>query len=274
MLGYSVGARPAGAGLVTRSTLRPLPSRRVTSIVRASSNLFPGGSSPFWSANPSMDSSNPGEPESRHNGLPDYSLKTGKIPDYSISSTSKGGKSSNPPSYSNAGSSGQRKKSWWKYGIPSASSFSGYLGDINRNIDSRSAVPQYGAGNGGGNGGSSGGGSGGWGGSGNGGDDDPMKGFTYAFALVVFIGGVSAYIRKGSAQSLMVSAGVTVLLLIAASLMGHPTMKIGSLMALSTCVCLAALMGLKSKKTGKLFPAGIVAAMSAAMSVGYLLTLI
>jgi uncharacterized membrane protein (UPF0136 family) len=100
-----------------------------------------------------------------------------------------------------------------------------------------------------------------------------MKGWTYAYALLVVLGGVVAYARKGSTQSLLVSSGVAVLLLIAASLMGHPTMKIGSLLALATCLCLTALMGLKSKNTGKAVPA-IVAALSAAMSVGYILTLI
>ena len=144
---------------------------------------------------------------------------------------------------------------------------------VRSKINSLSLQPQYGFTGGppGGRGGWGGGGGGG-GGSG-GGDGDPMKGFTYLFAFAIFGSGLGAYIRKGSTTSLLVSTGVAVLLLISASLMGHPTYKIGTLLSLATCIALAAIMGLKAKSSGKIFPAGVVAIMSGLMSVGYFVTL-
>ena len=100
-----------------------------------------------------------------------------------------------------------------------------------------------------------------------------MKGWTYAFALIVVAGGIAAYVRKGSTQSLIVSSGVAVLLLIAASLMGVPTSKVGTILALATAICVAALMGIKAKNTRKVVPAA-VAVYSSAMACGYIVTLL
>ena len=113
---------------------------------------------------------------------------------------------------------------------------------------------------------------GGRGGRGDGSGDEPMKGWTYAYALIVVVGGVMAYVKKGSTQSLVASSGVAVLLLIAASLMGVPTSKVGTILALATAVGLAAMMGLKAKKTGKVVPV-VVSVYSAAMACGYMVTL-
>lgn len=129
MMGFAVGARPRTA--VARSAPRSSTRGRHLAIlasINRSSNPFNVSSTPFWSSNPSYGSPAPGEPESQHNGLPDYSLKTGKIPDYSIGKVKK----NSSPSYSDSGHRGTRKttakKAWWNYSIPAASSFSGYVG--------------------------------------------------------------------------------------------------------------------------------------------------
>ena len=210
--------------------------------------------------------------DDRSNGLPDYGLKVGRLPDYSLPDYSIGVR--RPPK-NNQGVQwdvrGQRKglgkKAWWRYTIPTAGSFSGYLSDAKNNF-SPVAIPQYG----GGDGGKGGSGGRGWGGLGDGKGDEPMKGWTYAFALIVVIGGIMAYIKKGSTQSLVASSGVAVLLLIAASLMGVPTSKVGTILALATAVGLAAMMGVKAKKTRKMVPA-VVSVYSAAMACGYMVTL-
>ena len=248
-------------------------SRSLT--VTRSGDKFPslGGTAPFWSLPTPARSNPPGDAGSdRHNGLPNYGLKVGRLPDYSLPNYSTG---VGQPPKNNQGVQwdvrGQRKglgkKAWWRYTIPTASSFSGYLSEVRDNI-SPGAVPQYG----GGDGGKGGSGGGGWGGRGDGNGDEPMKGWTYAFALIVVVGGIMGYVRKGSTQSLVVSSGVAVLLLIAASLMGVPTSKVGTILALATAVGLAAMMGIKAKKTRKMIPA-VVSVYSAAMACGYMVTL-
>lgn len=242
-----------------------------------SGDKFPNlGGAGFWSS-PSPASGTPAADtwSDHHNGLPNYGLKVGRLPDYSLPNYSTG--VGQPPKNNQRvqwDARGQRKglgkKAWWRYGIPTASSFSGYLSEVRDNI-SPGAVPQYGGGDGG-KGGWGGGGWGGRGGRGDGSGDEPMKGWTYAYALIVVVGGVMAYVKKGSTQSLVASSGVAVLLLIAASLMGVPTSKVGTILALATAVGLAAMMGLKAKKTGKVVPV-VVSVYSAAMACGYMVTL-
>ena len=132
-------------------------------------------------------------------------------------------------------------------------------------------IPVYGAGDG--NGGGSGGRGGGSGG-GRGGGGDPMKGFTYLFALILFAAGLTAYFKKGSSTSLMVSSAMAVLLLVSASLMGNPTYRIGTFLALATCTTLSAAMGARAKESGKMVPAGLVSIASGLMCIGYVATLI
>ena len=132
------------------------------------------------------------------------------------------------------------------------------------------SLPQYGPPGGNGNGGRGGGG-GGWGG--NGGSGDPMKGFTYLFAIFMFIAGIFAYFKRGSTKSLIVSTAAAALLLVAASMMGHPTSQSGALLAMATCASLAGIMGWRAKETGKLVPAGVVAALSAMLTIGYIVTM-
>ena len=60
-----------------------------------------------------------------------------------------------------------------------------------------------------------------------------MKGFTYLFAALLFAGGLAAYIRKGSSQSLLFASAVAILLLISASVMHH---RSGKLLAMGECL--------------------------------------
>jgi len=98
-------------------------------------------------------------------------------------------------------------------------------------------------------------------------DDD---GLTFLCA----VSGLVAYIKKGSSKSLLVSTAVAVLLLVSASLMGNPTYRVGTLLALATCLTLSGAMGWRAKMSGKLIPAGIVSALAALMSAGYVATLL
>ncbi len=244
-------------GVVALSRPRDLHRTRVTS----SSTFFPTGN-PFQESNSS-------------NAPLDSKIKIGRIPGYGIPNPGNGyGKQRRGPSQQQEFvTSG--KKPWWSYQIASASSFSGYLDKVHMKINSLCMQPEYGSpggggrGTGGGNGGQGGGGPGGQGGSG-----DPMKGFTYLFAFAVLVSGILAYARKSSTTSLLVSTGVAVLLLISASLMGHPTYKIGTLLSLGTCMALSGLMGVRAKNSGKLFPSGVVSMMAGVMSVGYIVTLL
>lgn len=86
--------------------------------------------------------------------------------------------------------------------------------------------------------------------------------------------GALAYLRRKSTKSLFASSAVAGLLIVSASLMGLPNYRIGSLLALATCVSLALLMGYRAKKSGKLMPGGLVAALSLLMSFGYVAALL
>ena len=86
-----------------------------------------------------------------------------------------------------------------------------------------------GNGSGGGSGGGGGGGSGGSGGNSGGGGSGPMRGFTYLFAAFIMAGGLAAFVRRGSAKSLIFSAAAAILLLISASVMHR---RVGTLLAL------------------------------------------
>jgi uncharacterized membrane protein (UPF0136 family) len=83
-----------------------------------------------------------------------------------------------------------------------------------------------------------------------------------------------ACIRRGSTKSLLVSSAVSVLLLVSASLMGHPTYRIGTQLALATCLTLGGGMGYRASKSRKVVPGGLVAALSLLMSAGYIATLL
>lgn len=248
-------------GRVVSGRPSDLHRRRVT----ASSPFFPTGN-PFQESQPSRSPL-------------DSRIKIGRVPDYGIPNPGNGyGKQRRGGSsrqLDRQGLASSAKKPWWSYQIASASSFSGYLDMIHNKINSLCMGPEYGSPGGGGSGGRGGrGGGGGGGGNGSSGSGDPMKGFTYLFAFAILLSGIVAYARKASTTSLLVSTGVAVLLLISASLMGHPTYKIGTLLSLGTCMALSGVMGVRAKTSGKIFPGGVVSMMAGLMSVGYIVTLL
>ncbi|PSC73575.1 FATTY ACID EXPORT 6 [Micractinium conductrix] len=155
-------------------------------------------------------------------------------------------------------------RKWWDYAAPT-----GAVGrpDISLKPITDVTLPAYGPpgnGGGGGGGGGSGGGGGGRGGSGGGGGW--MRGPTYLFAALLLAGGLTAFVKKGSQKSLLFSAAATILLLVAAPLMHH---RSGLLLAMSTTLALAGVMGQRANSSGKVMPAGIVAILSALMTCGY-----
>lgn len=187
-------------------------------------------------------------------------IRASWIPDYSIPEPGKkSGRIKKP-----APNLPKPHKKWWNYGSATA--------DVGRPKIHFPTVstPAYGI-SGGNGGGITGGGGGGGSGGGSGGD--PMKGFTYLFGLGILTGGLIAWYKKGSSKSLIVSSGVGVLLFLSASLMGRPGSNIGTLLAFGTCLALCGLMGYRSYTSGKLMPAGIISALSAAMSAGYVRTM-
>lgn len=52
------------------------------------------------------------------------------------------------------------------------------------------------------------------------------------------VGGLMAYIKKGSEKSILAASAVATLLFISASLMGHPTYRVGTLLALGMYILL------------------------------------
>ena len=118
-------------------------------------------------------------------------------------------------------------------------------------------------GNGNGNGGGGGGGDGFFG------DDGPWRALTAAFALVVVGGGVAAYARKGSRASLQASAAIGAVLLAAAALQTGSTRTAGLLLAAAATAVLGTYMGNAFSKSGKTWPHGALAGLSAALVAGY-----
>ncbi|KAK1287460.1 UPF0136 membrane protein [Acorus calamus] len=138
----------------------------------------------------------------------------------------------------------------------------------------------------GGVGGDSGGseGSGGGGGGGGGGDreegDDGEKGkekkgmsmsqkLTLAYAALVGVGGVMGFIKSGSQKSL-VAGGSSALLLYFVYTQLPVRTAFASSLGLGLSAALLVVMGSRFKKSGKIFPAGVVSVVSFVMAGGYL----
>jgi uncharacterized membrane protein (UPF0136 family) len=140
---------------------------------------------------------------------------------------------------------------------------------------------------GGGDFGESGGGDGGNGGGGGGGDNNDGEGgfeesedknkktgmsmsqkLTLGYATLVGIGGLMGYIKSGSQKSAM-SGGFSALLLyyVYTQLPSKPVFA--SAIGLGMSAALLVVMGSRFKKSGKVFPAGVVALVSFVMSGGY-----
>ncbi|XP_042508549.1 protein FATTY ACID EXPORT 2, chloroplastic-like isoform X2 [Macadamia integrifolia] len=144
--------------------------------------------------------------------------------------------------------------------------------------------------------GGSGGGGGGGGGDGGGGDDENRNGregnnddgvgdsngndnntmamlmsqkLTLVYAALVGVGGVIGYLKRGSQKSLA-AGGLAVLLLyyVYTELPVRPAFA--SSLGLGLSAVLLGVMGSRFKKSGKIFPAGVVSLVSLIMAGGYL----
>ena len=135
---------------------------------------------------------------------------------------------------------------------------------------------------GGANGNANGGGGGGGGGGGDdskgeeGSDGDKRKmallmsqKFTLAYAALVGVGGVMGYLKSGSNKSLLAGGlSASLLYYVYTELPGSPVFA--SSVGLGISAALLGVMGSRFKKSGKVFPAGVVSLVSLIMTGGYL----
>lgn len=99
--------------------------------------------------------------------------------------------------------------------------------------------------------------------------------FTIPYGLVVAIGGVIGYLKKGSTASLGGGVGTGLVLILAGflSLKAFERRKNSYFALILETVCAAALttvMGQRYLQTSKIMPAGVVAGISALMTLFYL----
>ncbi|KAM0857299.1 hypothetical protein ACQ4PT_048564 [Festuca glaucescens] len=131
-------------------------------------------------------------------------------------------------------------------------------------------------GGGGSEGGSGGSGSGGAGGSGDpqGGGEGEGEGLsmsqklTLAYAALVGAGGVMGYMKSGSQKSLA-AGGISALLLFFVHTQLPVRPVFASSIGLGISAALLTVMGSRFKKSGKIFPAGVVSLLSFVMVGGY-----
>lgn len=97
-----------------------------------------------------------------------------------------------------------------------------------------------------------------------------MQPVTIAFALFVLVGGLMGYKKKKSKDSLIASSIIAGLLLVSAYLMGRPSTTYGVRLALVTTGSLAAYMGKGYWDKRKVFPQGVLAALSTVLTLGYI----
>ncbi|KAK6273774.1 hypothetical protein POUND7_010857 [Theobroma cacao] len=140
------------------------------------------------------------------------------------------------------------------------------------NFDNRS-----GGGGGGGGGDNSGGGDSGNKGEGEFSDDGSKKTMalsmsqklTLGYAALVGVGGVMGYIKSGSQKSLMAGGlSASLLYYVYTQLPAKPVFA--SSLGLGTSAALLGVMGFRFKRSGKVFPAGVVSLVSLVMTGGYL----
>lgn len=99
--------------------------------------------------------------------------------------------------------------------------------------------------------------------------------FTIPYGFVVLIGGLAGYLRKGSTTSLMGGGASGLLLLFAGYLSLQAFNKgrnsyIALLLETGLSVALTWVMGQRYLSSGKIMPAGIVAAISGLMALFYI----
>ncbi|EFJ14481.1 hypothetical protein SELMODRAFT_84071 [Selaginella moellendorffii] len=92
---------------------------------------------------------------------------------------------------------------------------------------------------------------------------------TLAYAAIVGVGGIIGYLKRRSAMSL-VSGIVSSCLLVYVHTQLPVNPVVASSLGLGVSALLLVAMGNRFQKTGKLFPAGIVALLSFIMTGGYL----
>ncbi|KAK9275959.1 hypothetical protein L1049_023234 [Liquidambar formosana] len=92
---------------------------------------------------------------------------------------------------------------------------------------------------------------------------------TLGYAALVGVGGVMGYLKSGSQKSLL-AGGLSALLLyyVYTELPSRPTFA--SSLGLGLSAALLGVMGSRYKKSGKIFPAGVVSIVSLVMTGGYL----
>ncbi|KAM5547078.1 protein FATTY ACID EXPORT 2, chloroplastic [Rosa sericea] len=142
--------------------------------------------------------------------------------------------------------------------------------------------PEIGGG-GGGDGGDSGGRGGGGGGGGDNSDDRGEEGaddsskkkgmsmsqkLTLAYALLIGVGGVMGYLKSGSNKSLLAGGISAFLLYLVYTELPKRTVFASSL-GLGLSAALLVVMGSRFKRSGKIFPAGLVSLVSLIMTGGY-----
>ncbi|CAH1443311.1 unnamed protein product [Lactuca virosa] len=126
-----------------------------------------------------------------------------------------------------------------------------------------------------------GGGSGGGGGGGEGGgapeeNQEPKKigmsmsqKLTLGYAVLVGLGGVMGFLKSGSQKSL-ISGGISAALLVFVYTQLPVNPVFASCVGLGLSGALLGVMGMRFKKSGKVFPAGVVSVVSFVMTGGYL----
>ncbi|KAK4387211.1 protein FATTY ACID EXPORT 2, chloroplastic [Sesamum angolense] len=129
------------------------------------------------------------------------------------------------------------------------------------------------------------------GGGGNGGNDDNSKGgsnesedqsggnkeegmsmsqkLTLGYAALVGIGGIMGYLKGGSQKSL-IAGGLSALVLYSVYTLLPSNPVLASALGLGLSASLLGVMGSRFKKSGKIFPAGVVSFASLVMTGGYL----
>ncbi|KAG0615328.1 hypothetical protein M758_5G032200 [Ceratodon purpureus] len=99
--------------------------------------------------------------------------------------------------------------------------------------------------------------------------------FTYPYGLLVVLGGLIGFLKKGSADSLMGGVGSGALLLLA-GYVSHQAYLRGAkswpalFLETGVAVALTWVMGQRFMATSKFMPAGLVAALSGIMALFYL----
>lgn len=92
---------------------------------------------------------------------------------------------------------------------------------------------------------------------------------TLGYAALVGVGGVMGYMKSGSQKSLA-AGGLSALLLYYVYTQLPTRPAFASFLGLGLSAALVGVMGSRFKKSGKLFPAGVVSLVSLVMTGGYL----